>query len=469
MGNIQIKGVLLRRVLHVPGVKTNLLSLQRLIDDTGWRFLLDSSQCVLCVKETGERILFAWRKGGLLLLDGGVEKEIQGRVLHTQSKESVVLLHRRLGHPSFHLLKQVYPNLFKHLDIQNLICESCQFAKHKRTHFSKSDHRKKSPFDMIQSDVWGPCSILGKSNQKWFLLFIDDFSRYTWIYMLRAKSEVPTIIIQFIDLIFNQFDKRVRIFRSDNAKEYFSSEVNSYMENHGIIHESSCVNTPQQNGLAELKIGHIMASVRSLLFQGNCPKSYWGEAVATSVHLINRIRSRTLSLQSPIDLLSSSYPYLSLITNLVAKVFGCIAYIHAHHAGKLDPRVVKCIFVGYSSTQKGYICYHPSTKKRFITADANFDEYYMFYDEVHRSEEYLVTDEETTGTPNLNDGSLEEFPMTTDQENEENQELEKEPIRIQESEDNQIATNEGWSIAVSKGIRECRKRLISCMQLCVLY
>ena len=85
----------------------------------------------------------------------------------------------------------------------------------------------------------------------------------------------------------------------------------------------------------------------------------------------------------------------------------------------------------------------------------------MFYDEVHRSEEYLVTDEETTGTPNLNDSSLEEFLMTTETENEENQELETEPIRIQESEDNQdnqTTTNEGWSIAVSKGIRECRKK-----------
>ena len=139
--------------------------------------------------------------------------------------------------------------------------------------------------------------------------------------MLRAKSEVPIIIIRFIDLIFNQFDKRLRIFRSDNAKEYLSSEVNSYMENHRIIHESSCVNTPQQNGLAKRKIEHIMASSRYLLFQGNCPKSYWGEAVATAVHLINQTPSRTLYLQSLIDLLSSSYPHLSLRTNLVAKVF----------------------------------------------------------------------------------------------------------------------------------------------------
>ena len=114
--------------------------------------------------------------------------------------------------------------------------------------------------------------------------------------------------------------------------------------------------------------------------------------------------------------------------------------------------------MGYSSTQKGYICYHPSTKKRFITADANFDEYNMFYEEDHRSEEYLVTNEETTCTPNLKDDSLDEFPMTTDQENEENQELEKEPILIQEGEEHQTPTNQGWSIAVKKGIRECREK-----------
>ena len=145
VGNIQIK-VLLKRALHVPRLKANLLSLQRLIDDTGWQFRLDSSPCVLRVKEAGERTLSARRKGGLLLLDGGVEKETQGRVLHTQWKENIVLLHRRSGHPSFHLLKQVYPNLFKHMDIQSLICDSCHFAKHKRTHFSCSDHRKKFPF-----------------------------------------------------------------------------------------------------------------------------------------------------------------------------------------------------------------------------------------------------------------------------------------------------------------------------------
>ena len=87
-------------------------------------------------------------------------------------------------------------------------------------------------------------------------------------------------------MIYNQFYKRIRLFRSDNAKEYFCGEVNKYKEQNGIIHLSSCANTPQQNSVAKRKIGHIMSSARALLFQGNCPKIYWSEAMATATHLV---------------------------------------------------------------------------------------------------------------------------------------------------------------------------------------
>ena len=190
-------------------------------------------------------------------------------------------------------------------------------------------------------------------------------------------------------MIHNQFRKKVRLIRTDNAKEYFCGEVNTYLEENGIIHQSSCVNTSQQNGLAERKIGHIMSSARALLFLGNCPKFYWSEAVATATHLINRTPSKTLNLKAPIDLLSSEYSSLCLKTNLSAKIFGCIVYVHLHHTGKLDHRAIKCIFLGYSTTQKGYKCYHPSSRKFFITADAKFDDFKMFYDEASRSEGYL--------------------------------------------------------------------------------
>ena len=165
---------------------------------------------------------------------------------------------------------------------------------------------------------------------------MDDFSRYTWVYLLKTKTKIPSIITLFCEMIYNQFHKRIRLFRSDNAKEYFYGEVNKYMEQNGIIHQSSCVNTPQQNGVAERKIGHIMSSARALLFQGNCPKIYWSEAVATATHLINRTASKVLDFSAPIDLLSSEFQHLSLKTNLPAKIFGCVVYAHIHNAGNLD-------------------------------------------------------------------------------------------------------------------------------------
>ena len=105
-------------------------------------------------------------------------------------------------------------------------------------------------------------------------MFVDDFTRYTWVYLLKSKTEIPSIITLFCEMVYNQFHKRIKIFRLDNAKEYFYREVNTYMEQNGIIHQSSCANTPQQNGVAKRKIGHIMSTARALLFQGNCPKSY---------------------------------------------------------------------------------------------------------------------------------------------------------------------------------------------------
>ena len=136
----------------------------------------------------------------------------------------------------------------------------------------------------------------------------------------------------------------------------------------------------QQNGVAERKIGHIMSSARALLFQGNCPKIYWSEAVATTTHLINQTPSKVLDFSTPIDMLSYEFPHVLLKTNLPAKIFGCVVYAHVNNADKLDHRSLKGIFLGYSTTQKVYKCYHPTSRKILVKTDAKFDEMNMFYD-----------------------------------------------------------------------------------------
>ena len=141
--------------------------------------------------------------------------------------------------------------MFPHFQkLSHLNCESCQFAKHHRSSYvPRINKRATSPFEVIHSDVWGPCLVLSKSGFRYFVTFIDDYSRVTWLYLMRNRSELLSIFSAFCAEIKTQFNVSVRILRSDNAKEYFSKPFNSYMSQNGILHQSSCVDTPPQNSV----------------------------------------------------------------------------------------------------------------------------------------------------------------------------------------------------------------------------
>ena len=102
----------------------------------------------------------------------------------------------------------------------------------------------------------------------------------------------------------------------------------------------------------------------------------WLEAALTTTHLINRLLSRVLGFKSPMEVLSNFLPTYNPSTRLVLKIFGCASFVHVHSnaRGKLDPREIKCVFIGYSSTQKGYKCYFPDTREIFVTTDVTFFE-----------------------------------------------------------------------------------------------
>ena len=128
----------------------------------------------------------------------------------------------------------------------------------------------------------------------------------------------------FFQMTRNQFEIAIKWFRSDNAKDYFNQTLSSFFNEHGIIHESSCVHTPQQNGVAEQKIGHLLAVNRASLFHTNVPKQYWGEVVLTAAYLVNYLRSQTLQNSSLIQLFSKFYPHFKTSNNLVPRIFGCV-------------------------------------------------------------------------------------------------------------------------------------------------
>ena len=172
-------------------------------------------------------------------------------------------------------------------------------------------------------------------------------------------------------MVLNQFDSRIKTLRSDNGTEYVKSFLSEYLIDQGIIHETSCVGTPQQNGVAERKNRDLLEKTRSLMIYMNVPKRYWSHGVLTAAYLINRLPSRVLEYKSPLEVLKGRKINLSHL-----RVFGCACYVHvqAVHRDKFDPRATKCVFFGYSSTKKGYKCYDPKTKKLFISRDVYFEE-----------------------------------------------------------------------------------------------
>ena len=382
LGDVQVNSdLILKNVLHVPRLSMNLISIHKLTQDLPCRITFFTSYCEFQDQDSGKKIGLAKEHNGLYYLSASNQPELIKSVLSTSlfslsNKDVIWLHHRRLGHLSFSKLKIMFPNLFKGLNVQSFHCDICEFAKHTRVPFPISNKKSSSPFFLIHSDIWGPSTIPNITGSRWFVTFIDDCTRVSWIYLLKNKSDVSHVFPVFHSMIKNQFGTKIKRIRSDNARDYFNQTLSPYFQTEGIIHESSCIITPQQNGVAERKNRHLLECTRALLFEQNVPKHYWGEAILTSAYVINRMPSRVLEFQSPLETLSQFFPDIRSSFNLTPRVFGCTSFVHVHNhnRGKLDPRALKCVFVGYSTTQKGYKCYHPHTRKLYVTSDVTFVE-----------------------------------------------------------------------------------------------
>ncbi|XP_057749111.1 retrovirus-related Pol polyprotein from transposon RE1 isoform X1 [Arachis stenosperma] len=305
-------------------------------------------------------------------------------------KDQIILWHNRLGHPSFPYLKHLFPNLFKNIDSSLLKCESCiRLKSHRAPYYSQPYHASK-PFHLIHSDVWGPSKITTQFGKKWFVTFIDDHTRLCWIYLMHEKSEVSKIFQYFSTMVETQFDTKISILRSDNGTEYFNKNLGEFLQKKGIQHQSTCPNTPQQNGIAERKNKHLLEVARAIMFEGNVPKYLWGDAVLTAAYLINRMPTRVLNYCTPLDTFKKNFPACRLHSDLPLKVFGCTVFLHTpSYRSKLDPRAEKCIFIGYSPSQKGYKCFNPHTKKFHVSMDVTFLEHETFFQKNSLQEESL--------------------------------------------------------------------------------
>ncbi|CAH9074985.1 unnamed protein product [Cuscuta europaea] len=264
-----------------------------------------------------------------------------------------------------------------HKSNKNLPCEICHRAKHSRAPFPTSTNKTTRIFELVHCDVWGPYHTPSSCGAKSFLTIVDDFSRAVWVYLLIDKKEVYHMFMSFIVMTERQFASKISMVRSDNGTEF--NCLKNYFCEHGILFQTSCVGTPQQNGRVERKHRHILNVAQALRFQGHLPISFWGECILTAAHLINYTPSAVLHQKIPFEVL---YGILPDYTTL--RVFDCLCFAHNQKSrvDKFSSRSRKCIFVGYTIGKKGWRLFDLETHEYFTSRDVKFYETHFPFSEI---------------------------------------------------------------------------------------
>lgn len=362
-------------VLVVPDFNVNLLSVHKVVKDNKIRVCFDESECYFQDLQKKMIVGTGSQTGGLYFIDEGNCKEFKSNYsCLAKCYVSKSTWHCRLGHPS----EPVLTILQQYLDIGPELlppCDVCHKAKQTRESFPLSERKTSSLGDLIHLDVWGPYKVPTIEGYRYFLTVVDDFTRSVWVFLLKSKSEVFGNIELFYNLLFTQFDKRIKIVRSDNGTEFTNNNVSNFFKDKGIIHQTTIAYTPQQNGIAERKHRHLLNVARSLLFQSGIPLQYWGDTILTAAYIINRTPSSVLKGKTLYEMMYSKLPSLTHL-----RIYGCLCFATKLNVlNKFESRADKCAFIGYSSFKKGYKLLSLETNIVFFSKDVQFYEHILPY------------------------------------------------------------------------------------------
>ncbi|KAM1838444.1 hypothetical protein ACFX14_020106 [Malus domestica] len=438
-------------VRYVPNLKKNLISLGTL-ESKGFRFHSDGQ--TLKVTYGALVVMKAPRCGHLYLLQGSTvtgEASVVSENMGTSDSDTTRLWHMRLGHAGEKALQGlVKQGLLKGATTCKLdFCEHCVLGKQTRVKFGTVVHQTKGILDYVHSDVWGPTKTPSLSGRHWFVTFVDDYSRRSWVYTMKHKSEVLSIFLGWKKMVENQTGRKIKILRSDNGGEYTSDPFFKVCKEEGIVRHFSVQGTPQQNGVAERLNRTLLEKVRCMLSQSGLSKSFWAEAVNYACHIINRLPSAVVQGKTPMELwtgkTSSDYDYI--------RIFGSPAYFHVTE-NKLDARAKKAIFLGFSSGVKGYRLWCPEMKKLVVSRDVTFDEESMFKDSEKNVKDVQQVELEkvASGTSNPISADVE---ATTSEEVGDHEDVEEVELEDSIQVEEQVSPQE--SIAKNRGKRQITK------------
>ncbi|CAI7841804.1 unnamed protein product [Closterium sp. NIES-53] len=229
-------------------------------------------------------------------------------------------------------------------------------------------------------DVWGPAHVSGQSHERYFLLVVDDYTRYTTVFPLRNKGQVVDVLITWIRIVCLQLRERfgqdlpVLRLHSNRGGEFSSNLLRDFCRGEGILQSFMLSESPQKNGIAECRIGLVMEVARTSMIHATAPHFLWPFAVRYAAHQLNLWPRVSLPETSPTLRWTGEVGDAS-----VFRVWGSRAFVRDTSADKLSPRAIPCVFLGFVPDAPGWQFYHPTSRRVFPSQDVTFDKSVPFY------------------------------------------------------------------------------------------
>ena len=366
--------LMLKDTFYVPSFRRNLVSVSCL-DSYDYSFEIKSN--VISMFLNSNKVGYCHMSNGLYRLSLSpndiyvaymAEKVVSKRPL--PKEESHALWHKCLGHISKDRVERlIKTNILPALKNDLEICVDCCRGKMTKIR-KKTVVRSSDLLDVIHTDISGPYTATLCINF-YFITFIDDYSRYGYLYLIKEKAESLDKFKIFRTEVEKQLGKVIKVVRSDRGGEYYGKHGDAgqlkgpfakYLEDSGIVAQFTMPGSPKQNGVAERRNRTLMEMVRSMISRTNLPGFLWGEALKTALYILNRVPTKAVPL-TPFELWTGRKPSLNHL-----KVWGCPAEVKLYNPtlSKLDSRTTRCYFVSYPKHSKGYQFYNPNGGTRIV-------------------------------------------------------------------------------------------------------
>ncbi|CAI7748578.1 unnamed protein product [Closterium sp. NIES-53] len=300
-----------------------------------------------------------------------------------------LLWHHRLGHPSLprlggmasHVLVSGLPRSLPPLPPGPApTCVPYVEGRQRAAPHSFEFPPTEAPLQTLHMDVWGPARVRGQGHEHYFLLVVDDYSRYTTVFPLRSEGDVTEVLIDWIRVSRLQLresfgsDFPVLRLHSDRGGEFSSARLGAFCRAQGIRQTFTLPASPQQNGIAERRIGMVINVARTSMIHAAAPHFLWPFAVHYAAHQLNLQPRVSLPETSP------TLRWTGKVGNASAfRVWGSRAFVRDLSADKLSPRATPCVFLGFPPDARGWQFYHPTSRRVLSSQDVTFNESVPYY------------------------------------------------------------------------------------------